>query len=58
MIFSTHFNEIFILRSPKDVTSFVDEQQAILNGLHENLSKSAIADFEVSGKDDELNICQ
>lgn len=36
--------------NPHDLSSFVNEQQAILNGIHENLSKSPVADLEVSGK--------
>jgi outer membrane protein OmpA-like peptidoglycan-associated protein len=43
---SVHSNNGLIF--PQDLTSFVDEQQAILNGIHENLSKSPVAEIEVS----------
>ncbi|UJR33991.1 hypothetical protein I4U23_021406 [Adineta vaga] len=32
--------------NPPDLTTFVDEQQAILNGIHVNLSKSPVNDLE------------
>ncbi len=36
------------LIAPRDLNSFVSEQQAILNGIHVNLSKSPVNELEVS----------
>ena len=40
MVFRTH-------SEPQEFANFVDEQQTILQRLHENLSKSPIAQLEV-----------
>jgi hypothetical protein len=37
--------------TPQDLNGFVDEQKAILNGIHENLSKSPVSDLEVGDRD-------
>jgi hypothetical protein len=35
---------------PHDLATFVNEQQAILNGIHVNLSKSPVDDLEVRSR--------